>query len=135
MQCSKCSAASSLNLRKTTIWRAVRLKLNWFPYKYKPNLMRPLTEQHKTGWVAPCNFFLHKDITWFEKVIWSDEKWFVRRTRPNKQNERYWEPFDPEIEVDCRVQVDEKVMCWCGLINGKIILDWFNTNETVNGAT
>ena len=53
--------------------------------------------------------------------------------KPNKQNERYFEPFDPEIEVDCRVQVDEKVMYWCGLINGKIILHWFNTS--VNSAT
>ena len=127
------SAASSLNLSKTTIWRVVRLKLKWFPYKAK--LVQPLTEQHKAGRVSACNFFLLQDITWFDKVIWSDEKWFVRRTRPNKQNERYWEPFDPEIEVDCRVQGDEKVMCWCGLINGKIIIHWFNKNESVNGAT
>ena len=33
------------------------------------------------------------------------------------------------------MQGDEKVMCWCGLINGNIILHWFDKNESVNGAT
>ena len=40
---------------------------------------------------------------------------------PNKQNERFWYPIDPEIELECRVQGGLKVMAWAGLVNGKVI--------------
>ena len=42
---------------------------------------------------------------------------------------------NPEIEIYCKVQGDEKVLCWDGLINSKILLHWFDMNESVNGST
>ena len=51
---------------------------------------------------------------------------------PNRQNVRYWSVNDPEIEVECKQMGGPKIMCWAGLIDGKIMLHWFNVNENVN---
>ena len=67
-----------------------------------------------------------------DKVIWTDEKLWEEKVRPNKQNERFWARVDPEVEVDCRVQGGRKVMCWAGLINGEVILHWFPVCVSVN---
>jgi hypothetical protein len=109
----------------------VRKKLGWYPYK--PKTVVPLTDAHKAGRVAFCNWFLEKPAGFEQKVIWSDEKWFVLKQKPNKQNERYWAPCDPCVEVECREQGGKKVMCWAGVVEGKIITHWFEQNVSVNG--
>ena len=50
-------------------------------------------------------------------VIWSDEKMWEERSRPNKQNERYWAEWDPEVEDECRVVGGKQEMCW-GVVGG-----------------
>ena len=50
-------------------------------------------------------------------MIWSDKKWFVLRQAPNRQNERYWAPEDPEVEVPCKEQGGQKVMAWSGVVD------------------
>ena len=72
----------------------------------------------------------------FERnVIWSDEKWFMLRQSRNKQNERYWYPLDPEIERERRVQGGLKRMAWAGLVNGKVLIHWFDADVSVTGET
>ena len=39
--------------------------------------------------------------------------------------------MDPKVEDECRVQGGKKMMCWAGLIDGKVILHWFE-EATVN---
>ena len=68
-------------------------------------------------------------------VIWSDEKWFMLKQSPNKQNEYFWYPFAPKIECEWCGQGGLKVMVWAGLVNGKVIIHWFDANVLVNGET
>ena len=68
-------------------------------------------------------------------MIWSDEKWSMLKQDANKQNERFWLPLDPEIERECRVQGGLKVMAWAGLVNGIVIIHWFDANTSVTGET
>jgi hypothetical protein len=37
--------------------------------------------------------------------------------------------------VECREQGGQKVMCWVGVIQGRIIIHWFDNNNSVNGDT
>ena len=39
------------------------------------------------------------------------------------------------MEIECREQGGQKVMCWCGVVDGKIIIHWFDQNVSVNGDT
>ena len=56
------------------------------------------------------------------KRWWSNEKCFVFKQKPNKQNECYWAPCDPGVWVECREQGGKKVMCWAGEMLGKLII-------------
>ena len=76
--------AYALTMSTGKVWKVLRKELKLFPYK--PKTVQPLTERHKEDRVKACKFFTKQDDELFEKVIWSDEKWFVLKTKPNKQN-------------------------------------------------
>ena len=62
----------------------------------------------------------------------SDENLWVEKQHPNKQNERNWANHDPNVEIDCKQQGRRAIMCWAGLINGEVILHWFNVGTLIN---
>ena len=39
-----------------------------------------------------------------------------------------------DIDIECRIKGGEKVMCWCGLLAGKIIIHCFENGVSVNGV-
>jgi hypothetical protein len=119
-----------LDLTKTTVWRILRQKLHLYPYKAKTVV--PLTQQHKVARVEFSRWLLRQEENFCQSVVWSDEKMWEEKTRPNKQNERYWGLVDPEVEDECRVVGGKKVMCWGALVNGKVILHWFEPKTRLN---
>ena len=133
IQISTSEIAKALQLSKTTVWRILRKKLGWFPYKSRTVV--PLSDAHKADRAAFCQWLLQQPPEFEERVIWSDEKWFVLRQKPNKQNERYWAPSNPDVEVECNEQGGLKVMCWAAVIDGRVLLHWFDSNTSVNGKT
>ena len=112
-------AVVELELSHTTIWRILRLRLKWKPYK--PLRVNMLSEQNKTDRVEFCRWFLDQGEEFAQRVIWSDEKWFVLHPAPNTQNDVVWAPWHPEEEVECRRQGDSKVMAWCGMVDGRML--------------
>ena len=113
---SLATIASELNLHPSKVWQVVRKVLHW--YLYKPNKTVPLTDAHKEGRVRFCDWLLSQPVGFCDKVVWSDKKWFILRQHPNRQNERYWAPCDPEVEVVCKEQGGQKVMAWAGVVQG-----------------
>ena len=71
-----------------------------------------------------------KDPEFLQLHLFSDKKKFV--VHPNRQNERYWAMSEPLVMEENQVQGGKSQMCWTGLINGKIIVHWFDEKETVN---
>lgn len=124
-------AADYLHLSYSTVWRVVRKRLGWYPYR--PRCVVSLSEEHKKARKEFCTWLLRQSEEFPESVIWSDEKWFCLHQAPNKQNERYWASCNPEAEIECKVQGDKKVMCWAGVIQGGIIIHWFDPGTSVNG--
>ena len=127
------SVANSLDLSVSTVWRVIRKKLGWYPYR--PRCVVPLSDPQKVTRTEFCNWLLQKPPGFEDSVMWSDEKWFTLNQAPNKQNERHWAPYNPGVEVACRVQGDQKVMCWAGVFKGTILIHWFNPGVSVNGDT
>lgn len=128
---SSTTIASKFDISFSTAYTILKKKLGYKPYK--PKTVVELTNRHKDNRVSFCQWLLQQDLNFPEFCLWSDEKWFVLKQRPNKQNERYWAPVDPDVKVQCNVQGGEKVMAWCGLIMGKIIIHWFESGTSVNG--
>ena len=65
-----------------------------------------------------------KDPEFLQLRLFSDEKKFV--VHPNRQNECYWAMSEPLVMEENQVQGGKSQMCWTGLINGKIIVHWFD---------
>ena len=100
----------------STIWRILKKHLKWKPYRLVK--VNRLTERNKEDRLHFCRWFLNQEEGFEQKVIWSDEKWFLRHPAPNSQNERIWAPWHPEETEDCHYQGDTKVMAWAAVVDG-----------------
>ena len=115
---------------QTTVWKILRKHLHLYPYK--PHNVVPLTDAHKANRVEFSHWILNQPAEFPNLVMFSDEKMFTLKQAPYRQNERHWAPVDPCVEEECRVQGGEHVMCWAMLIDGKILIHWFEQGQTVN---
>ena len=119
-----------LDLKQTTVWEILRKDLKMFPYKAKTTTS--LQPRHKLDRIEFARWLLEEPEDFPESIIFTDEKNFEEKTRPNKQNERYWSDVDPEVLDDCRVVGGQKVMCWAAIIDGQVIVHWFEIGEREN---
>ena len=125
--------AREVGIDRKTVWLILRKKLKLYPYKQHDVLN--LNDRKKEARVEFCTWVLEQlanDPDFLQMVLFSDEKKFEERTRPNKQNERYWGMVDPLVMDKNRVQGGRSLMCWTGLINGQVIIHWFEEKTTVN---
>ena len=117
-------AARVLGLSYGAIWIILRKNLKW--RAYRPHLTQCLSPANKESRLAACTFWLTFEEEWFQRVIWSDEKWFVLKQSPNKQICRYWAPSNPHTVIECKKAHGEKVMAWVGTVDGRILpVVWF----------
>lgn len=113
-------AAKELSLSFGKIWFILRKILKW--KAYRPHTTTVLTPKQKQTRLNAAQWFLSHELHFFSKqVIWSDEKYFVLKQGPNKSIHRYWAPTNPHVLIECKSQSQEKVMCWTGLCNGRVL--------------
>ena len=112
--------AEALNSSKTTVWRIMRKSLGWKPYK--PNVTVPLTNAHMAGRRHFSKWLLEQPEDFPDRVIWTDEKLFFLHSAPNKQNERYWAPENPNVTIESKEQGGKKVMCWAAVVDGRVLI-------------
>ena len=112
-----------MDLSVTTVWRILRQERKWKPYK--PVWVNHLTEKNKLDRMAFSRWFMAQEPNFEQRVLWSDEKWFLLHPSPNSKNDVSWAPWHPENEEACRRQGDTKVMAWVGLVDGKgLVVRW-----------
>ena len=123
-KCHIREAARVLGLSYGAIWKILRKNLKW--RAYRPHLTQCLSPANMESRLAACTFWLKFEEEWFQRVIWSDEKWFVLKQSPNKQICRHWAPSNPHTVIECKKAHDEKVMAWVGIVDGRILpVVWF----------
>ena len=123
-------ASERLLLSVGTVWNILRRQLKW--KCYRPHRVQCLSPANKEARLSACQFWLTFSEEWFERVIWTDEKWFVLEQSPNSQNDRYWAPKNRHNVVECKKAHGAKVMAWVGIIDGRCLpVVWFN--GSVNG--
>ena len=124
-------AAEVLGLSIGKVWRILRNDLKWKPYR--PHFVQHLSTANMESRLAACSFWLTFDEIWFERVIWSDEKWFVLTNAPNRSHARYWAPYNPDNVIDCKKAHGQKVMCWAGFVDGACLpIVWFEGSVNHN---
>ena len=123
-------ASITLKIGYGTVWKILRKKLNW--KFYRPHRAQVLSEANKQARLSACEFWLTFPESWFEKVIWTDEKWFVLNSSPHSKNDGYWSPVNNHEIVECKKSHGAKVMAWVGIIDGRCLpVVWFS--GSVNG--
>ena len=75
-----------LDIDQTTVWRILRKDLMMFPYKAKTTTS--LLPRHKLERIEFSRWLLEQPADFPDIIIFTDEKNFEEKTRPNKQNER-----------------------------------------------
>ena len=70
----------------------------------------------------------------FERILFSDEKWFILNQSPNKKNDVCWGPVNPNYVVPCKKAHGTKIMAWVGIVDGRV-LPVYCFNGSVTAAT
>ena len=113
-------ASRTLDMAKGKIWYILRRILKW--KAYKPHVSHILSQANMKARLECADWFLTKNRDFFsKKVVWGDEKYFVLKSSPNSQNDRFWSPVNPFDNVACKEQGMAKAMCWVGMVDGEII--------------
>ena len=98
-------ASDRLDLSMGTVWKVLRKNLKW--KAFKPHKVQVLSPANKLARKSACEFWLTFPESWFERVIWTDEKWFVLRSPPHSQNDRYWAPANQHEVVVWRAIAED----------------------------
>ena len=96
-----------IQISQPTVSRILKWTLKWKPFKFLG--VQGLEEGHFTQRETFCRWLLQQPADFEQKVLWSDEKWWVLHPRINKQNDRFWAPVNPRQYVEDKVQGDVKV--------------------------
>ena len=121
-------AGRELGMSMSKVWNILRNKLKW--KAFRQHRSQVLSDQHKVKRLSACKWFVNMGVEFCQdKVIYGDEKYFVLKQGPNRQNDRYWAPVNPHELVETKDQGGKKAMCWVGLVEGKVIGPvWFEGN-------
>ena len=117
-------ASQQLKMVTGKVWRILRRNLRWRPCR--PHLAPTLTSAHQASRLQACRFCLQHAEDYFERVLWSDEKWFVLTPAANRKNKVIWCPSNPHKIIPCKNAHGEKVMAWVGIVDGRCLpVHWF----------
>ena len=118
------NASRKLEFSYSKVHNILKRTLKWRPYRVQR--VHHITEQSMLKRKEFCSWVIQQSPGLFQKVIFSDEKWFVLQQSPNQQNDRIWAPINPNISVASKRLHGEKIMCWAGFVNGKMLkFHWF----------
>ena len=95
-----------IQISQPTIWRILKWTIKWKPFKFLT--VQGLEQSHIDQRKQFCEWLLQQSQEFPQKVLWSDEKWWVLHQKPNKQNDRYWAPVNPHRYIESNYQGDVK---------------------------
>ena len=100
---------------------------------YTPHVLACLTKANTEARLKTAEwFFAHNSLFFKEKVIWTDEKYFVLYQGPNKFINKIWAPTNPYINVQCKTQSQQKGM---SSFSSKSSMDvWFQIRQKFPGS-
>ena len=125
------SASRALGVKKTSLHRVLRKKLNVRPYKIQSLHHLKPSDPAKRVSFAKDMLEISCDVT--DKIFFSDESTFSLCGTVNTQNCRIWgseRPADATIEKN---RNSPKVNVFCALNGSMVIGPYFFPNNTVNG--
>ena len=91
-------ASISLEINFSSVYRILRKKTSFQAISVSQST-NPYREAHDTA-TSFLQWWQQQPDQFSQKVLWNDEKWFVKKTAPNRQNERCWALVHPHEYVE-----------------------------------
>ena len=110
------NASERISPSKTTMWRIVRFDLKMRFYRFTS--VQTLTDEHKAQRRRFCEWLLEQPSDLVERIVWTDEKFFVLHQKPHRKNDGTWSEEHPHQICETKDRNDAKVMIFVALING-----------------
>lgn len=116
---------SELGISKSTIHRILK---NHKYHPFKIHLVQDLNPQdfdRRCTFIAHMHVRLDVELSFLDKILWSDESRFHNNGMVNRHNCHYWSAENPKWVRETRFQRIWGVNVWCGLFNGRLIGPYF----------
>lgn len=130
-------AALKISVSPTTFWKMLRYDSK--AKFYRQSAVQPLTEAHMEQRRQFCTWILEQPDNFAQRIIWTDEKFFVLHQRPNRKNDGKWAQRNPHEIVETNDRNDKKIMMFVAIVDGRIpvvhaFIDENGRSVSVNGS-
>lgn len=134
-------AGRELNIPSTSVWRVLRRRLRFKPYRIQ--LLQALHEGDKVRRVQFCEFIQSQmtdddeendDRDLVSRIVFSDEATFHLSGKVNRHNVRIWGTEQPHQIVQ-HERDSPKVNVFCAISRNKVYGPFFFAENTVTGIT
>jgi len=129
------TAAMELSISKITVWRVLRKRLVFKPYRTQ--MVQQLSDEDHRRRLYFClqlQDLISSDYHFPEKMQFSDETTFHISSAANRRNVRIWGSENPHIYVE-QQRDPPKDNVFCAKSSQKVYGTFFFAEETVNGMT
>jgi hypothetical protein len=129
------TATKKLSMSKTTVWRVLRKRLMFKPYRIQ--MVQQLSdEDHRTllDFCLRLEDLVSSGDHFLEKVQFTDETTFRVSGAVNRRNSRIWRSENPHAYVEHQ-RDSPKVNVFCAISSQKLYGPFFFVEETVTGMT
>lgn len=138
-ECSLRAIASTTNVPVSTVRKAMRSRLDFYPYRLK-EVQELLPRDPDQRFQFAANFLARVEANqrWLDRILWSDEAHFYLSGQVNRWNCRIWTPENPHAIVEKPLH-DKKLTVWIGFTAEFLIGPYFFIDDetgqttTVNG--
>lgn len=125
-------ASNELQIPQTTVWRILRKRLHFKPYKLQfLQSLKPEDMPKRRDFCIALQDRLGED-EFADRLVFSDEATFHLSGKVNRHNVRIWGTENPRVIVE-HVRDSPKCNVFCALSNSKVYGPFFFAEATVNG--
>ena len=128
-------SSRELEIPQPTVWRVLRRRLNFKPYKLR--LVQALSDDDKRYREQFCEWIMEmveEDESFLSSVIFSDEATFHLSGHVNHHNARIWGTEPPHETLE-HIRDSPKVNVFCAVSQDKVYGPFFFEGKTVTGKS
>lgn len=132
-ECSAREVSRQTGVSYGSVWRALRITLQRYPYKLQHNQeLKPPDFDSRRDFANLVFNKMEEQHDWLHTVLWTDEAHFTLSGAVNTHNCRVWTTENPHAFVEVPLQ-QPKVTVWCGFTADFIIGPFFFRGSHTDG--
>lgn len=126
-------ASRELNVPRTTVWRVLRKRLQFKPYKFQMvQALKPADLPKRTQFCQELQLRLEED-GFEDRLVFTDEATFHLSGKVNRHNLRFWGTENPQLTLEYE-RDSPKLNVFCAITSNRVFGPFFFAEPTVTGG-